>query len=252
MNLRETYCYSNGRVVSKLKSDVPDAFMAHVLRDVVVPVKKALGMGLAPGEEELCNQYLVNSDAVQPAPLSAPSGLDKKPRLDPYEFPRDEPMRRYGYGATWEELLNAAPAWEVGPAWVGPVPGATPADGAAEPRASPVPAPAQTSAFRPDEKAPVELLALQGVWVDEATDGPVGRVEGAMVVWHRSFRTRPTKLRPAEGGGVRMELEGSSYHATVERGLRTRLRWSDGDVWIRVGIASGPGSAAGMGRPEAE
>ncbi|CAE7198372.1 TOC64 [Symbiodinium sp. CCMP2592] len=41
-----------GRVVSKLKSDIPEEFVAKALRMLVVPVKKALGIGLAPNEEE--------------------------------------------------------------------------------------------------------------------------------------------------------------------------------------------------------
>ena len=62
LSLRQTCCYRSGRVVSKLLSDIPDGFVAGALRSLVVPVKKALGIGLAPGEEALCAQHGVDAE----------------------------------------------------------------------------------------------------------------------------------------------------------------------------------------------
>lgn len=245
INLRETCCYKNGRVVSKLKSDIPEGFLAYVLRELVVPVKKALGIGLALGEEELCERHRVDANALEPAALSAPSSVQMQPRLEPYESPKGASPQGYGYGATWEELLNAPPRWEVGPAWVGPVPAEPPAGGAA-----PLTPPFVHQAPRQADAAPPQPLRfLRGTWIDEANDTPVGKIEGAVVVWHRSFHCRPTKLQPAEDGSILMELEQVKHRATVEHGPRTRLRWSDGDVWIRVSGGQGQAGPAGGEAP---
>ncbi|CAJ1409453.1 unnamed protein product [Effrenium voratum] len=52
MSLRESCCYKEGRVVSKLQSDIPPSFIADAFRSLILPVKKALDMGLAPNEED--------------------------------------------------------------------------------------------------------------------------------------------------------------------------------------------------------
>ena len=48
----------------------------------------------------------------------------------------------------------------------------------------------------------------------------------------------PTELHAADGGAIEMELGGARHNAAVENdGPRTRLRWSDGDLWLRVSVA---------------
>jgi len=86
--------------------------------------------------------------------------------------------------------------------------------------------------------APRPVIALQGAWVSEVTDRLVGRVEGGFIVWHPSYHSKPTKLHAADGGAIEMELGGARHKAAVENdGPRTRLRWSDGDLWFRVSVA---------------
>jgi len=76
---------------------------------------------------------------------------------------------------------------------------------------------------------------LQGDWVNEATKESMGRIEGILFVWHPSYEAPPTELRAADGGTIDMELSGKKYRAVVDNsGPRSRLRWSDGELWIRV------------------
>ncbi|CAE8702713.1 unnamed protein product, partial [Polarella glacialis] len=128
LSLRETCFYKEGRIMSKLPSDIPEGFVAAMLRELVVPVKKALGMGLAPNEEELCALHHVAADDVPAATLTT-RRPDKPTRLPAFEFsPTEEKKVQHGteespcnpYGPSWEQLLRAAPQGEVGSAWVGP------------------------------------------------------------------------------------------------------------------------------------
>ncbi|OLP98751.1 Translocon at the outer membrane of chloroplasts 64 [Symbiodinium microadriaticum] len=60
-------CGMNGRFNCTVPFWIPEG---QTFRRLVVPVKKALGIGLAPNEEELCIQHGVAWEAVPPAELS--------------------------------------------------------------------------------------------------------------------------------------------------------------------------------------
>jgi len=272
ISLRETCIYKEGRVVSKLKSDIPEDFVAKALRMLVVPVKKALGIGLAPNEEELCIQHGVAWDAVPPAELSfarpdvqtpmpflaseAKVAEEKQAVTEPAAFTPSDCFqgarpncvfklgdRGLGYysearpipdGLTWEGLLSAPPQGEVGPAWVGPFGTRKPA---AEKEAVPqVPHPQEAprnSSRRPEFPTPENLKRLQGEW-HSAEGSCVGQIQGGCLVWHRSFGAHPTNLF-MEDGRVLMEEESTTHSAIIDWGPPARMKWEDGEEWIRVG-----------------
>ena len=57
------------------ESLLPDGFLRQVLTDLVLPVKKALGIGLSPCEERLCYENFVDVDGIEAAELNSfPAG----------------------------------------------------------------------------------------------------------------------------------------------------------------------------------
>eukprot|EP00434_Breviolum_minutum_P018397 symbB.v1.2.016231.t1/scaffold1230.1/size216073/11 len=70
LSLRETCCYKAGRVVSKLQSDIPSTFVGDALRRLIIPVKKAIDMGLARNEEALCRSHGVDPNVVPAVELA--------------------------------------------------------------------------------------------------------------------------------------------------------------------------------------
>lgn len=267
LSLRETCCYKAGRVLSKLQSDIPSSFIADAMRQLIIPVKRAIDMGLARNEEALCTAHGVDPNLVpaaelarleQPTPVAPPVLKVLPPVGPPFKasdhFQGALPGWAFKLGSmglgyyqesfaksavlgdgSWEALLEAPPQGLVGPAWVGPF--ASKALPSAAPERNDVQAPPpqetpQGSAVRPEYPTPQRLFDLQGVWVDDKEGTPVGQIQGGCVVWHPSFNCRPTKLHETPGG-VEMEMEGKIYTATVQVGQETKLHWNDGEVWLR-------------------
>jgi len=71
--LRYSECgvYRRGQLVEKWQNCLlPDGYLSLALADLVLPVKKALGLGLSPCEERLCFEERVDVDGVQPMSLT--------------------------------------------------------------------------------------------------------------------------------------------------------------------------------------
>ncbi|CAJ1392985.1 unnamed protein product [Effrenium voratum] len=63
--------FAKGKPVERFQESLlPEGFLGHVLGEVVLPVKLALGIDLAPGEERLCYEHFVDVDAVRPLDLN--------------------------------------------------------------------------------------------------------------------------------------------------------------------------------------
>lgn len=85
-------------------------------------------------------------------------------------------------------------------------------------------------------KAGEGIGKLQGSWRRQADDEPMGEICSGAVMWHESYAHPPSGLRIVNSGDVEMELIGQFHIAVYEEGPPARLRWSDGEVWIRVAV----------------
>eukprot|EP00439_Symbiodinium_sp_Y106_P074025 s986_g14.t1 len=83
------------------------------------------------------------------------------------------------------------------------------------------------------ERWPENLKRLQGEW-HSAEGSCVGQIQGGCLVWHRSFGAHPTNLF-MEDGRVLMEEESTTHSAIIDWGPPARMKWEDGEEWIRVG-----------------
>ncbi|CAE7695658.1 unnamed protein product [Symbiodinium sp. CCMP2456] len=83
------------------------------------------------------------------------------------------------------------------------------------------------------ERWPENLRRLQGEW-HSAEGSCVGQIQGGCLVWHRSLGAHPTNLF-MEGGRVLMEEESTTHSAVIDWGPPARMKWDDGEEWIRVG-----------------
>lgn len=90
LKYEECGVYQRGRLVEKWQNCLlPEGYLSYVLTDLVVPIKKALGIDLSPCEKRLCYENYVGVDGILPAELNTPpnektregiSGCRKAPR----------------------------------------------------------------------------------------------------------------------------------------------------------------------------
>lgn len=91
----------------------------------------------------------------------------------------------------------------------------------------------------PEEEGPMlkQLHQLQGLWQSELDNRFMGEIKGHAILWDPGlFNEAETELFSTKLGSIEMRLMGSLYQATLENGLQPRLRWSDGEVWVRVDL----------------
>lgn len=79
------------------------------------------------------------------------------------------------------------------------------------------------------------LDRLQGRWFTEGDEQVMGEIDSGVIQWDSVFNHSQTQLRLLPGGAVEMELLGTVHRATYEEGAVAKLRWSDGEVWVRKG-----------------
>mmetsp|Transcript_5583 Transcript_5583/g.9967 ORF Transcript_5583/g.9967 Transcript_5583/m.9967 type:complete len:123 (+) Transcript_5583:63-431(+) len=77
---------------------------------------------------------------------------------------------------------------------------------------------------------PPQLQKLQGFWQTESDKQIMGEIVGANLIWDQQFNYNQSPLRVV-GNSIEMELMGDIHKATYEE---NRLRWSDGDLWVRA------------------
>ena len=68
---QDSSVFKDGKLVERFQESLlPDDFICQVLSELVLPVKKALGIGLSPCEERLCYENFVDVDGIAPADLN--------------------------------------------------------------------------------------------------------------------------------------------------------------------------------------
>eukprot|EP00434_Breviolum_minutum_P005592 symbB.v1.2.004931.t1/scaffold285.1/size239547/5 len=78
--------FQQGKLIERFQESLlPDGFLGHVLGNVVLPMKKALKIGLSPCEERLCYEHFVDVDRILPADLNA--SLDQSPEVEEIREP---------------------------------------------------------------------------------------------------------------------------------------------------------------------
>mmetsp|Transcript_54584 Transcript_54584/g.99735 ORF Transcript_54584/g.99735 Transcript_54584/m.99735 type:complete len:146 (-) Transcript_54584:30-467(-) len=82
------------------------------------------------------------------------------------------------------------------------------------------------------------LAALQGVWCRDIDQQPMGMIKGEQMIWDDGYQHPPSPMKCGPNGEIQMELFGTTHRARLtdnEDGSgRAKLRWSDGEVWIRI------------------
>mmetsp|Transcript_38299 Transcript_38299/g.119581 ORF Transcript_38299/g.119581 Transcript_38299/m.119581 type:complete len:129 (+) Transcript_38299:132-518(+) len=81
---------------------------------------------------------------------------------------------------------------------------------------------------------PKELERLQGHWRTETDVQMMGEIVNGIVMWDEAFNHPQTPLRVGSNGQIEMELMNTMHQATYHEGPPASLRWSDGEVWIKV------------------
>ncbi|OLP83957.1 hypothetical protein AK812_SmicGene35207 [Symbiodinium microadriaticum] len=91
--------FQDGKLVERFQESLlPDGFICHVLSELVLPVKKALGLGLSPCEERLCYENFVDVDDIAPADLNH--------HTDEPESVKVVSARTDGYGEWWRPQVQ--------------------------------------------------------------------------------------------------------------------------------------------------
>ena len=91
--------FQDGKLVERFQESLlPDGFICHVLSELVLPVKKALGIGLSPCEERLCYENFVDVDDIAPADLNH--------HTDEPESVKVVSARADGYGEWWRPQVQ--------------------------------------------------------------------------------------------------------------------------------------------------
>ncbi|CAE8615826.1 unnamed protein product [Polarella glacialis] len=85
-----------------------------------------------------------------------------------------------------------------------------------------------------DARIPPELMKLQGFWQTETDRQIMGEVKGINIIWDQIFNHHQSPLRLVGNGGLEMELMGATHKAVYDEAGSGRLRWSDGECWIRA------------------
>lgn len=78
---------------------------------------------------------------------------------------------------------------------------------------------------------------LQGSWVGDEDDLPLGTVVKGEVHWEPDYNHPPSPLTPIPpevGSTIRVTLAGVEYSGTFAQGPPATLHWSDGQVWRRT------------------
>eukprot|EP00747_Dinoflagellata_sp_TGD_P167666 gnl/TRDRNA2_/TRDRNA2_192451_c0_seq1.p1 gnl/TRDRNA2_/TRDRNA2_192451_c0~~gnl/TRDRNA2_/TRDRNA2_192451_c0_seq1.p1 ORF type:complete len:150 (-),score=22.33 gnl/TRDRNA2_/TRDRNA2_192451_c0_seq1:237-638(-) len=81
---------------------------------------------------------------------------------------------------------------------------------------------------------PPEIVKIQGYWCRDTDGRPMGEIKQSNVEWEEGYQHDPSPLRVAAGGGVEMQLLGTYHRCILEEGPPARLKWSDGEVWVRI------------------
>ncbi|CAJ1459251.1 unnamed protein product [Effrenium voratum] len=79
---------------------------------------------------------------------------------------------------------------------------------------------------------PPELQKLQGRWQTQFERQAMGEIIGASIIWDQEFNHEKSPIKVLSNGAVEMELMGVLHRATFEE--PGCLKWSDGEVWVRV------------------
>lgn len=104
-------------------------------------------------------------------------------------------------------------------------------DDAVEEKA-PMQAPNAVSAQAAKQGVPQELQKLQGFWQTEADRQLMGEIKGAFMIWDTDFNHDQSTMRVKPDGSIQMVLMTEMYQGTYEE--PGKLRWSDGEVWVRA------------------
>mmetsp|Transcript_53772 Transcript_53772/g.116210 ORF Transcript_53772/g.116210 Transcript_53772/m.116210 type:complete len:270 (-) Transcript_53772:164-973(-) len=80
-------------------------------------------------------------------------------------------------------------------------------------------------------------VSMDGLW--KTDDGaPIGTIRAYHLYWDECFSCAPTKLWLTPGFGLQsssvlMHLDGSDSEGTLLLGPPARIKWADGDAWVR-------------------
>mmetsp|Transcript_78753 Transcript_78753/g.209110 ORF Transcript_78753/g.209110 Transcript_78753/m.209110 type:complete len:128 (-) Transcript_78753:59-442(-) len=88
---------------------------------------------------------------------------------------------------------------------------------------------------KPRQKSkPRDLACLSGFWRTETDVQMMGEIVDGVVIWDEAFNHPQSQLRIGADGKVEMELMNTMHQATYGEGPPPSLRWSDGEVWVKV------------------
>mmetsp|Transcript_29942 Transcript_29942/g.75439 ORF Transcript_29942/g.75439 Transcript_29942/m.75439 type:complete len:132 (-) Transcript_29942:343-738(-) len=79
-----------------------------------------------------------------------------------------------------------------------------------------------------------ELQRLRGMWKTEMDGQTMGLIEGSEVVWDSLFNHQRSPLKVVAGRRIEMELMGQVHQAEIIDGEPLKLKWSDGEIWVRI------------------
>ncbi|CAE7645935.1 plekha8 [Symbiodinium pilosum] len=76
------------------------------------------------------------------------------------------------------------------------------------------------------------MQKLQGLWQTQHDRQLMGEIIGSTMIWDQEFNHEKSSLKVLANGTYQMELMGSLHKATFEE--PGSLKWSDGEVWVKV------------------
>eukprot|EP00747_Dinoflagellata_sp_TGD_P169554 gnl/TRDRNA2_/TRDRNA2_198819_c0_seq1.p2 gnl/TRDRNA2_/TRDRNA2_198819_c0~~gnl/TRDRNA2_/TRDRNA2_198819_c0_seq1.p2 ORF type:complete len:150 (-),score=23.32 gnl/TRDRNA2_/TRDRNA2_198819_c0_seq1:109-492(-) len=86
----------------------------------------------------------------------------------------------------------------------------------------------------PEKDLPKEIVRIQGEWCREFDGRPMGNIRGLRILWEEGYQHDPSPLSVNSAGEVEMILSDIAHTSIYTAGPPPRLKWSDGEVWVRV------------------
>eukprot|EP00930_Biecheleria_cincta_P076261 TRINITY_DN63473_c0_g1_i1.p1 TRINITY_DN63473_c0_g1~~TRINITY_DN63473_c0_g1_i1.p1 ORF type:complete len:131 (+),score=35.03 TRINITY_DN63473_c0_g1_i1:82-474(+) len=106
-----------------------------------------------------------------------------------------------------------------------------PGDDVVEEKA-PMQPPNAVSAQAAKQGVPPEFQKLQGFWQTEGDRQFMGEIKGSNMLWDADFNHDMSEMKVCPDGSIEMDLMSEKYKGMYEE--PGKLRWSDGEVWIRA------------------
>eukprot|EP00930_Biecheleria_cincta_P074911 TRINITY_DN62104_c0_g1_i1.p1 TRINITY_DN62104_c0_g1~~TRINITY_DN62104_c0_g1_i1.p1 ORF type:complete len:144 (-),score=26.63 TRINITY_DN62104_c0_g1_i1:106-480(-) len=81
---------------------------------------------------------------------------------------------------------------------------------------------------------PTTTSSLEGKWQRKPDGVMLGNIRNEQMIWEQVYKHEPSKLTFLSDKKISIFLEGQTYEGEVVGSDATMIRWSDGEMWVKV------------------